>query len=93
MQRTFWRLSGYVAKPDREATGELRDHPPNAIQKKISVIYYKLWKICWNRWQRIPMTMVARDSKTTLNNRTVLSSTQKRPIEIERSFVHTDTGA
>ena len=37
-----------------------------------------------NRWQRIPLTMVARESKTKLNNRTVLASTGKRPVEMER---------
>ena len=35
--------------------------------------------------------MEARDSKTTLNNRTVLSSTGKRLVEIERSFLSTRT--
>ena len=30
------------------------------------------------------LTMVARDPETKLNNRTVLASTKKRPVEIER---------
>ena len=32
--------------------------------------------------------MVALDPETTLNNRTVLASTGKRPVEIGRPFVH-----
>ena len=42
-------------------------------------------EMCGNLWQRIPLTMVARDPETKLNNHTVLSSTGKRPVEIERS--------
>ena len=33
------------------------------------------------------MTMVARESKTTLNNRTALASTEKGLVEIERTFL------
>ena len=36
--------------------------------------------------QRIPLTMVERDPETMLTNRTVLASTGKRPVEIERPF-------
>ena len=39
-------------------------------------------EICGNRWQRIHLTMVARDPKTKLDNRTVLAFTGKRPVEI-----------
>ena len=61
------------------------DHPPNAIHKGgNAAMYYERCEVCGSRWQHIPLTMVARDSKTTLNNRTVLSSTGKRPVEIER---------
>ena len=63
------------------------DHPPTAIQKGgNAVMYYERCEICGNRWQRIPMTMVARDPETKLNNRTVLASTGKRLVEIERLF-------
>ena len=54
-------------------------------------MYYERCEICGNRWQRIPTTMVARDSKTTLNNRTARSSTEKRPVQIERPFLSTRT--
>ena len=68
------------------------DHPPNAIQKGgNAVMYYERCEMCGNRWQRIPLTMAARDPETKLNNRTVLASTGKRPVKIP--FVHTDTGA
>ena len=49
-------------------------------------------EMCGNRWQRIPLTMVARDSKTTLNNRTVLSLTGNDRWRSNVPFVHTDTG-
>ena len=49
--------------------------------------------MCGSRWQRILLTIVARDPETKLNNRTVLASTGKRPFEIERPFVRMDTGA
>ena len=63
------------------------DHPPNAIQKGgNTVTCYERREMYGNRWQRIPVTMVARDPETKLNNRTVLSSTGKRPVEIERPF-------
>ena len=46
--------------------------------------------------KRIALTMVPRDPETTLNNRTVLASTGKRPVEIERFFCphreHDDAG-
>ena len=35
--------------------------------------------------------MIARDPETKLNNRTVLTSTGKRPVEIERHFLSTRT--
>ena len=61
------------------------DHPLNAIQKGGNpVMHYERCEHCENRLQRIAFSMVAQDSKTTLNNRTVLSSTGKRPVEIER---------
>ena len=46
-----------------------------------------------NQWQRIPLTVVARDPETKLNNRTLHASTGKRPVEIKGTFFHTDTGA
>ena len=49
-------------------------------------MYYELCEMCGNRWQRIPLTLVARDPETKLNNRTVLTSTGKRPVETERPF-------
>ena len=49
-------------------------------------MYCERCEMCGNRWQRIPLTMVARDPETKLNNRTVLASTGKRPVEIERTF-------
>ena len=68
------------------------DHPPNAIQKGgNAVMYYERCEMCGNRWQRIPLTMVARDPETKLNNRTVLTSTGKRPVKIECSFLPTRT--
>ena len=63
------------------------DHPPTAIQKGgNAVMYCERGEMCRNRWQHIPLTMVARDPETTLNNRTVLAFTGKRPVEIERPF-------
>ena len=63
------------------------DHPPTAIQKGgNAMMYHERCEMCGNRWQRVPLTMVARDPETTLNNRTVLASTWKRPVEIERPF-------
>ena len=50
------------------------------------MIYCEQCEICGHRWQRLPLTMVERDPETKLNNRTVLASTGKRPVEIERSF-------
>ena len=68
------------------------DHPPTAIQKGgNAVMYYERCEMCGNRWQRIPLTMVARDPETKLNNRTVLASTGKRAVEIERRFLSTRT--
>ena len=68
------------------------DHPPNAVQNGgNAVTYYERCEMCGNRWQRIPLTMVARDPETKLNNRTVLASTGKRPVEIERPLLSTRT--
>ena len=83
--------SGCGAKRYREASGNSVekepndcDHPPNAIQKGgKAVMYCERCEMCGNRWQRIPLTTVARDPETKLNNRTVLASTGKRPVEIE----------
>ena len=95
MLRIFWRLSGCAAKPFREATRGTPwkkapndcDHPPTATQNGgNSVMYYERCEMCGNRCQSIPLTMVARDPETKLNNRTVLASTGKRPVEIERAF-------
>ena len=47
-------------------------------------MYHERCEMCGNRWQRIPLTLVARDPETKLNNRTVLASTGRRPVEIER---------
>ena len=57
-----------------------------ALPRGNAVMYDERCEICGNRWQRIPMTMVARESKTTLNNRTALASTGKGLVEIERPF-------
>ena len=48
-------------------------------------------RMCGNRWQRIPLTMVEWDPETKLNNRTVLAFGGKRPVDIERPFVSTRT--
>ena len=72
--------------PVEEGAERLRS-PPTAIQKGgNAAMYYGRCEMCGNRWQRIPLTIVARDAETTLNNRTVLASTGKRPVEIERPF-------
>ena len=47
-------------------------------------MYYERCEMCGNRWQRILLTMVARDPEMKVNNRTVLASTGKRQVEIER---------
>ena len=48
------------------------DHPPAAIQKGgNAAMYYERCEICGNRWQHVPLTMVAQDP---------------RPVEIERPF-------
>ena len=93
MLRTFWRLSGCAAKPYREATGEPRGRRrrTTAIIHRLrsrgnAAMYYERCELCGNWWQRIHLTMVARDPETKLNNRTVLESTAKRPVEIERPF-------
>ena len=63
------------------------DHPPAAIQKGgNAAMFYERCEICGKQWQRVPLTMVARDPETTLNNLTVLASTGKGPVEIERPF-------
>ena len=63
------------------------DHPPTAIQKgDKNVVCYERCEMCGNRWWRIPRTMVERNPEMKLNNRTVLASTGKRPVEIERPF-------
>ena len=49
-------------------------------------MYYERCEMCGNWWQRIPLTMAARNPERKLNNRTVRASTGKRPVEIERSF-------
>ena len=49
-------------------------------------MYHERCEMCGNRWQCIPLTMVARDPETKLNNRAVLASTGKRPVDIERPF-------
>ena len=51
-----------------------------------TVTCYERCEMCGNRWQCIPLSTVARDPETKLNNRTVLASTGKRPVEIERPF-------
>ena len=43
------------------------DHPPTAIQKGgNAALYYEGCEMCGNRWQRIPLIMMARDPETTL---------------------------
>ena len=79
--------------PVEEGAERLRSS--TAIQKGgNAVMYYERCEMCGNRWQRTPLTMVARDPETKLNNHTVLSSTGKRPAEIERSRTreHDDAG-
>ena len=86
MLRIFWRLSGCGkalprgnrGTPWNKAQNDC-DHPPNVLQKGCI-------EMCDNRCQWISLTMVARDPETKLNNRTVLASTGKRPVEIEHSF-------
>ena len=63
------------------------DHPPNAIQKGgNAVMLYARCELCGNRWQRISLANVARDSEAIPDNRTVLASAGKRLAEIERHF-------
>ena len=92
-----------MAKHFREATGELRGRrhqttattQSSAIQKGgNAAMYYERCEICGNRWQRIPLAMAARDSKTTLSNRTVRSRQQGSDRSRSNAlFVHTDTEA
>ena len=59
------------------------------------MIYCERCELCGNRWQRIPLTILTRDSETARNNRALLSSTihtvkiktKKRPVEMERLFL------
>ena len=45
------------------------DHPPSAIQKGgNAAMYYERCEICGIRWQRIPLTMAARDSTGSQTN-------------------------
>ena len=69
-----------------EGTERLRPSTECYSERGNSVMYYERCEMCGNRWQRIHLTMVARDPETKLNNRTVLTSTGKRPVEIERPF-------
>ena len=94
------RLIGRTAAADRprQPPNEC-DHPPSAIQNGGNVVIdYERCELCGNRWQRIPLTMVARDSKTTLNNRTVLSFNRetacrdRTPLLSTRTREHDDAG-
>ena len=81
-----------VASNCMSAIAHLYQDPDARTRQKVgtdrlrSAMYYERCELCGNLWQSIPSTMVARDSRTTLDNRTVLSSTGKRPAEIERPF-------
>ena len=75
------------------------DHPPTAIQKGgNAAMYSERCEMCGNRWQRIPLTMVARDQETKLGNRTVLASTfeatcrDRTPLLSTRTREHDDAG-
>ena len=66
------------------------DHPPTAIQKGgNAAMYYERCEMFGNRWQRIPQTIIKRNPDMKLDNRTLLVSTRKRPVEIERPFLST----
>ena len=55
------------------------DHPPSAIQKRgNTAMFYERCELCGNRWKRIPLTMMARDPKTTGRDRTPILSTRTR---------------
>ena len=49
-------------------------------------MYYERCEMCRSRWQRIPLATVAQDPEVIPNNRTVLASAWKRPVEMERPF-------
>ena len=77
---------GHRGTPWEKAPNDC-DHPPNAVQKGgNAVMCCERCEMCGNRCQRIPLTMVARDPETKLNNRAVLASAGQRPVEIERPF-------
>ena len=72
--------------PVEEGAERLRSSPTAIKKGGNAAMYHEQCEICGNRWQRILLTMVARDPERTLCNRTMLSSTVKRPVEIERPF-------
>ena len=66
------------------------DHPPTAIQKaegRQRGDVQRTMRDVWNPWQRIPLTMVARDPETKLNNRTVLASHREDQSRSNAPFV------
>ena len=95
MLRIFWRLQWVRGKalprgnrrtPWKKAPNDC-DHPPNVIQKGgNAVMYYERCEMCGNRWQRIPLTMIADEAEqshsacvyreATGRNRTPLLSTR-----------------
>ena len=76
--------------------------PPTVTKRRgNTVMCCERCEMCWNRWYRILQTMVERNPEMKLNNRTLLASTRKRPVEIEsfrcpllstRTWEHDDTG-
>ena len=77
--------------PVKEGAERLRPSSECFSEGGNAVMHHERCEMCGNLWQRIPLTMVARDPETKLNNRTVLTSTGKRPVEIERPFLSTRT--
>ena len=71
------------------------DHPPTAIQKGgNAVMYCERCEMCRNRWQRIPLTMVARDPEDDAEqSHSACVHIEGTGRDRTRSFVHTDTGA
>ena len=88
-------LRGNRAISVEEGAERLRPSTSSMLFRKEATLcmYHERCEMCGNRWQRIPLTMVARDPETTLNNRTALASTGKRPVEIERPFCPHEHGS
>ena len=87
MLRTFWRLSGCAAKPYREATGNPVEEGTERLRS--STERCDVLRTMRDVWESVAAHFpdhAGTDPETTLNNRTVLASTGKRPVEIERPF-------